>query len=982
MASATSNVYVGIGAKLSGSFRSATKSADETLNKLRGSVKKLQTASAQIETFKKQSKATLEAKRSWDAAQKSVSALALEVASAEKPTKKQTQALAKARREASRSKAAFERHRDALRKTKVELKDAGVNTRKLGSEQKRLATETGIATRKEGEYVVSLRKREDAMKASKIETEKNRKAVEENRKAVARAAKERVRNIGKARRDIAKARSRGLKEAQTQLSDAHRSAVDRAASARSRLGGAVTKMAAGAGALGLLVRESAKFETSMLGVAKQIDGARDKNGKLTKTYFDMKDAIEDLADKTPLLRTEVADLAEASARAGIGRGLAPKEQREAIIGFTRDTAKMAAAFDGLEPGELGKKMTTLASNFKIPNSEIMGLADSINFLDSKTRASAAQIIGTTNRISGQAKSLKMAAADTAAVAATFIDAGNEEEVAATAAGELLNRMSTASVRTSKIFNKSLRKMGMTGRQLQKDMSVDPKGTLIKFLEKVNKLSDFDKNSVIYGFAGSGNVKAVSLLASNVDLLKENLGYANAEAAKGSVEAEYQAAISTTAAQTQMAVNQAQRLAATLGDALAPAVRKALADIRPLVESFTKWARENPELVSSIVKITAALAALRLTMLATNAVGLTGKAGLAGGVRKLAKRNAARAVTAKGKTRALEAGANLISAGGIGSQAKSLITRRVGTQVAVRTAATAAAGTAGAAGVAKATASAGRFSGIMTKIGTITATLLPWLAGAFQAVGAVIAGITAPVWGIVAAIVAAVAVIAAVIYKYWKPIKAFFKGLWDGFSQALGRIHLEDFPALNKAFEVVKGVAVAAWEVLSGAFQSVYNWVKELLAPISETDESIAGASETGKSFGETLGSAIEGALLIVNNLLEGLGKVIGMAGEAIDKVKSIGGDASDAVSGAWDSARDFFSWGDDDKPKAPALANRVARAQGGSSTVNQNQVNNINLNVNGGNPREIKRAVVDALGEERRNARARARSSFVGSPAY
>ncbi len=39
--------------------------------------------------------------------------------------------------------------------------------------------------------------------------------------------------------------------------------------------------------LGAPVVMAAKFETAMLGIAKQLDGARDESGKLTKDFFNI-----------------------------------------------------------------------------------------------------------------------------------------------------------------------------------------------------------------------------------------------------------------------------------------------------------------------------------------------------------------------------------------------------------------------------------------------------------------------------------------------------------------------------------------------------------------------------------------------------------------------------------------------------------------------------------------------------------------------
>lgn len=126
-------------------------------------------------------------------------------------------------------------------------------------------------------------------------------------------------------------------------------------------------------------------------------------------------------------------------------------------------------------------------------------------------------------------------------------------------------------------------------------------------------------------------------------------------------------------------------------------------------------------------------------------------------------------------------------------------------------------------------------------------------GAVRAMGSAFMGLNA----IIAAnpiglIVAGVAVSAFVIMKYWKPITAFFKGVWSGVVEAT--------KPLQPAFKRV-----------AGAVKPVFDWFKKLISPINTAAES---STNFGKSVGRAIGGAITWIAKLINKIvtLNGLWK--------------------------------------------------------------------------------------------------------------
>ena len=109
---------------------------------------------------------------------------------------------------------------------------------------------------------------------------------------------------------------------------------------------------------------------------------------------------------------------------------------------------------------------------------------------------------------------------------------------------------------------------------------------------------------------------------------------------------------------------------------------------------------------------------------------------------------------------------------------------------------------------------------------------------------------------------AIAAAALLIYKFWKPIKAFFGGFWEGLKSGLAPV-LEKFQPLGTAFSVVVG-----W------IEKAVKWFTDLLSPVQSTKEDLDAAASAGKQFGEWIAAGIDLALKPLQLLMDGIKWVI------------------------------------------------------------------------------------------------------------
>lgn len=363
-------------------------------------------------------------------------------------------------------------------------------------------------------------------------------------------------------------------------------------------------VAIGAAAAAPLV-QAARFETAMLGVAKQVKGARDDGGQLTATYHQMAKSIQELGREIPLATNDLAAMVAAGARMGVANN--------ELIGFTRTAAMMADAFE-LPAAELADSMGKIAGLFKIPIPAIGELADSINYLDDNAISKGGDIIDFLTRTGGVAAAVKVTGKEMAALGSTLLTLGERTETAGTATNAMFAKFAAADKGTKK-FKAAMDEIGLATSEVQKGMQVDAIGTLMKVMEAVGKLDADKQLGVMVELVGMEHADTMAKLANNTEEFRKQLAMANSDAAKGSMSREFAARLQTTAAQMQLLKNRTTELSVNIGSVLLPAVNGVAGAIMPVVSAMAEFARENPRVTQAVVGTAVALATLRVSTLA-------------------------------------------------------------------------------------------------------------------------------------------------------------------------------------------------------------------------------------------------------------------------------------------------------------------------------------------------------------------------------
>ena len=346
------------------------------------------------------------------------------------------------------------------------------------------------------------------------------------------------------------------------------------------------------------VRAYSSFEDAMTGVARQVDGMRDKTGKLMPLYYEMGRDLQRMSEDLPGTAEDLAAIAEAAARMGI-KGSAD------ILKFTKTVAVMADAFN-LPTDEIGESMGKLRSLYKVPMGSIEELGDAINYLDDNAQSQGRDIIEVMQRLGGVADKLDYRQA--AALGSTFLSLGSSPEVAASAANAMVRELAVATMQ-GKRFQAGLQALSLDAGKLQQGMVTDAQGTILSVLDAIKQLPSEDQLTVTTQLFGKEFGDDASKLANNLKEYRRQIDLTKAAEASGSAQREAAARANNVSAIWANAKDTGSNFAADAGGLLAPDLRALGDQLKEVTQDARAWIAGNPALAAGLVKAAAAGAAL-------------------------------------------------------------------------------------------------------------------------------------------------------------------------------------------------------------------------------------------------------------------------------------------------------------------------------------------------------------------------------------
>ena len=355
------------------------------------------------------------------------------------------------------------------------------------------------------------------------------------------------------------------------------------------------------------VKSAMSFESNMAEVAKVVDWLKDDTGATTKQYTDLEKRILSLSSKIPMTAEEISEIMAAAGQSNVATN--NKELTE----FTEGAAKMGIAFD-ISAEQAGDWMAKWRTSFKMSQKEVITLSDQINYLSNTSAANASQISSIVTKIGPLGEVAGLASGEIAALGATLVSVGVNEDVAATGIKKVMTVMTAGSAATKRQTG-VLNKLGLSATDLAKHMQTDAQGAILQFLEAVKKLPKAEQAAALKNYFGEEAVAAIAPLLTNLPYLREEFKkVGDASQYAGSMEAEYAARADTNENKLQLAKNSIQALSTTLGQAFLPVVGDAAEKIAVMANALTDFAAANPGAIQSIGKAVAVLGGLKVASL--------------------------------------------------------------------------------------------------------------------------------------------------------------------------------------------------------------------------------------------------------------------------------------------------------------------------------------------------------------------------------
>ena len=349
-------------------------------------------------------------------------------------------------------------------------------------------------------------------------------------------------------------------------------------------------------ALGVGVKFAIDDESAFADVKKT-------TGLQGKEALKFKRDILNATKELPLFNNQIYEIAAAAGQAGI--------KMNELTKFTKDTAMVSVAFD-MDTDQAGDMLATWRQSFKMTQGEVVDLADKMNYLGAKIKASPAQIAELTTRIGSLGKIANFSEAETAALGGTLVALGvSDTGRAATGLQKVFTTLSAgASASGDKL--KALQKLGLDPVDLSMELQDNATGTMFKVFQQIKELDKSEQLAVTKQLFGEEALTTVPLLTDNLKFLGDNLKLVKDKSGySGSSMSELKNKMDTTASSMKVAIRSSRQLVMSFTSLMLPAIKSTTTGITSLTDGINSFTENHPGMSKAVAYGITGLVGLRL-----------------------------------------------------------------------------------------------------------------------------------------------------------------------------------------------------------------------------------------------------------------------------------------------------------------------------------------------------------------------------------
>lgn len=340
------------------------------------------------------------------------------------------------------------------------------------------------------------------------------------------------------------------------------------------------------------------FESSMADVRKVVDF------DTPQQFKQMSNDLLNLTAIIPMTADGLANIAAAGGQSGIAKA--------ELAGFAADAAKMGIAFD-VTADNAGEMMAKWRTAFKMGQTQVVSLADKINYLGNTTAASAPLISDVVTRIGPLGAVGGVAAGEIAALGASMVGTGVPSEIAATGIKNMILAMTSGESATkSQVL--AFEKLGFSAENMAQRMQTDARGAILDLFNALEKVAPEQRASIMQNIFGKESIGAIAPLLSNLDQLKKNFAsVGDASKYAGSMEAEFAARSDTTVNKMQLMKNRMDKAQIQMTTGLLPVITLGSEYLGKLATTLGDVTEKYPGLTGGVIAFGLGLGGLYITV---------------------------------------------------------------------------------------------------------------------------------------------------------------------------------------------------------------------------------------------------------------------------------------------------------------------------------------------------------------------------------
>lgn len=323
------------------------------------------------------------------------------------------------------------------------------------------------------------------------------------------------------------------------------------------------------------------------------------------------------AQRTGISAGGMTAIAASAAESGVANDAQGNLDPAKLKQFLNDAAEMAVAYN-ISAEEAGERLAIFQSRMGLNAEQTKAMGDAMNYLASKTNATAAKTSQVVSRVGAVGVTAGLSAKSIVGLAGAFVSTSESPEVAATAMKSFLLAMAQGEA-MSKTQKDAFARIGIRNvKALAEGMKKggpEAENTIMTVFEAMRKLPEAEQAGIAKDIFGLESFASIAPLVNDPAKLAKAFSLANSKEAVGSQLREFETRSATTAGALDRLKTSTGVLGITVGSVLLPPLATAANTAVAVVKPITALADRFP-LVTKVVMMTAiALVALKVGALA-------------------------------------------------------------------------------------------------------------------------------------------------------------------------------------------------------------------------------------------------------------------------------------------------------------------------------------------------------------------------------